>query len=894
MRRRIFSAMALGMAVFMPAEGEAQTSEAETAPGTPSAAGAPTAGGTTPPPAAEGTTTAPAAAEQQHAVPPVEVVQPKPRAKPKPRPVAATPPRQPVQPRPAPIEPTIDLPSEITEPLPGYYGSPGGAGAFKRSVESAQSPIIATDGIVPGDLSNFSSAGSRVTREKIDEQEPLTTNDILSTVPGVQIINDDGLARHGGIGIRGSPARRSRKVLVMEDGRSINMSLWMDPSTHYVPPPDRIEEVEVIRGTVIVYGPNNNHGVVNFRNLSPFGPNETVVSGSVGIDYDANTRHIHTRKTSGNWGTVLSYSGAEADGAWDNERLRYNDFYTALGWKGAKSDAQVSAVYFRQRDNYDEANFELEGEEEGEEEGEADAEAAIKPGQVEREFFNRIGHCKTCFNPGSNFNTYNGDIVLLQGVYNYYFNEDTTWTTQVYGQYHRRDRYQNFEGENPAAQKTNFSPFIQDGNAFIPEGTMLGRLRTYNNFGIDTRAEFANRPFLFGMDQDIQVGARYEYNVFFNRNFFGKQGQILRDGDNQGLTVFDRESESDAFSTFFQTSIHATKNLDIVPGVRVDSYRITRDTLILSEEEGEGEEGDCEAFDDEECVEIPVDTKPFNEAFNRTQVLPGVAFSYGFGVKEAPIEYGYVPKDKANERPVYYSNIYGGYHRGLTMGVLREAAFPPDDEIGNNFQLGIRSTKIKGITVDVAGFHQLIENYQVKGAATDSVGNNIYSNLDQVEINGVEIYGRLDTRPYTGWALNPYLEGSYTRADSVITKGIDEDGVSLVGNLVPEVPDQTAYLTAGVEHKAGWNASVSWAYRGGFFTDEQNTPYGGDPSGEDGFVPSVWLLNARANYTLPWNPDTVVYVSGENLTDKLYITDREDGIKPGIGRTIMAGAKVKW
>jgi hypothetical protein len=35
-------------------------------------------------------------------------------------------------------------------------------------------------------------------------------------------------------------------------------------------------------------------------------------------------------------------------------------------------------------------------------------------------------------------------------------------------------------------------------------------------------------------------------------------------------------------------------------------------------------------------------------------------------------------------------------------------------------------------------------------------------------------------------------------------------------------------------------------------------------------------------------------ISGENLTNELYITDREDGVKPGIGRTIMAGAKYKW
>jgi Fe(3+) dicitrate transport protein len=40
--------------------------------------------------------------------------------------------------------------------------------------------------------------------------------------------------------------------------------------------------------------------------------------------------------------------------------------------------------------------------------------------------------------------------------------------------------------------------------------------------------------------------------------------------------------------------------------------------------------------------------------------------------------------------------------------------------------------------------------------------------------------------------------------------------------------------------------------------------------------------------------DLVLYVSGQNLTDELYIVDREDGVKPGLGRTLMAGARMKW
>ena len=81
-------------------------------------------------------------------------------------------------------------------------------------------------------------------------------------------------------------------------------------------------------------------------------------------------------------------------------------------------DFTVSAVYNRQRDNYDEAN--LEGDEDG-------------PAGNSEALFDEFGHCKSCFNPGSGFNTYNADIVRLQAVHNYYFDKDTTLSSRLYG-----------------------------------------------------------------------------------------------------------------------------------------------------------------------------------------------------------------------------------------------------------------------------------------------------------------------------------------------------------------------------------------------------------------------------------------------------------------------------
>ena len=55
----------------------------------------------------------------------------------------------------------------------------------------------------------------------------------------------------------------------------------------------------------------------------------------------------------------------------------------------------------------------------------------------------------------------------------------------------------------------------------------------------------------------------------------------------------------------------------------------------------------------------------------------------------------------------------------------------------------------------------------------------------------------------------------------------------------------------------------------------------------------MWLLSARFNLDLG-DTGASVFVSGDNLLDELYITDREDGMKPGLGRTIWTGFAYKF
>ena len=416
---------------------------------------------------------------------------------------------------------------------------------------------------------------------------------------------------------------------------------------------------------------------------------------------------------------------------------------------------------------------------------------------------------------------------------------------------------------------------------------MFGRLRTFRHLGGETRAEFANLPFLGSMSQTIQTGIRYEYQDMTNRNFLGESGEVLENGDAAGLTIFERNLRANTFSAFVQTDIKAARDFHVVPGVRFEWYDVKRTSLVTAEEEGEAEEhedaeeGDTlcdDAIGEDECLVIEgINRDAFNDGTSSFHALPGIS---------SPI-----PASTARRCS---AAITAGCRRRCCA--TRTSRTP--DEIGDNFQVGVRSTAFTGLEFEVAGFHQRLQDFQF-GSTFSAAGDRSFGRADEVHINGVELNGRLNSRPFTGGPFNFFGEANYTYNRAIIEKGVaeDEDGnvVDFSGNDLPEVPFHIAALTLGVENHTGWrwDASVTWTYRGSFFTDEFNTPYGGDPEGEVGEVPCIWLLSARFNLDIG-NTGASMFVAGTNLLDELYITDREDGLKPGLGRTIWTGFKYKF
>jgi Fe(3+) dicitrate transport protein len=130
---------------------------------------------------------------------------------------------------------------------------------------AAGGPVIIVTAIIPDDTRRVPGSAETVDRRAIEERAPLTLRDQLLTIPGINVVEEDagGLALN--IGMRGLDPRRSSRVLLMEDGVPIALAPYGDPASHYAPPIERVERIEVVRGSgQILYGPQTVGGMINF------------------------------------------------------------------------------------------------------------------------------------------------------------------------------------------------------------------------------------------------------------------------------------------------------------------------------------------------------------------------------------------------------------------------------------------------------------------------------------------------------------------------------------------------------------------------------------------------------------------------------------------------------
>ncbi|HMP30698.1 MAG TPA: TonB-dependent receptor plug domain-containing protein, partial [Saprospiraceae bacterium] len=107
-------------------------------------------------------------------------------------------------------------------------------------------------------------SGSYINTKRLQKLNQPIINNVLRTIPGVNIRDEEGFGLRPNIGLRGTPVNRSAKVTLMEDGILMAPAPYADPSAYYFPTFARMQGVEVLKGSSqIKYGPYTVGGAVN-------------------------------------------------------------------------------------------------------------------------------------------------------------------------------------------------------------------------------------------------------------------------------------------------------------------------------------------------------------------------------------------------------------------------------------------------------------------------------------------------------------------------------------------------------------------------------------------------------------------------------------------------------
>jgi Fe(3+) dicitrate transport protein len=637
---------------------------------------------------------------------------------------------------------------------------------------------------------------------------PYTMHDVLDFVAGVRTIEDDILALHPGIGVRGAPPRRSRKTLLLEDGVPINLSSYLDAGSRYTPPMERLERVEVLKGAgQLIHGPLNNHGIVNFRNRRAGPEPETTFEVSGGELHSFRRHALHSRRI-GPTGMVFAYTGMNADGTFDVETHQFDDFFGSVEWEvDSRHDVAASLTHYRMRtDGYDESNL-------------TPAQFALHP------------RGKLVLGEGREFNNTAVDYLKGALVHDYDAGGWLRLSTRLFATELDRPRFQT------------------RGVAPTSGGVMEGRVRTYRTGGIESRFEFGQFDGL-GATHAIQAGLRHERHAFDDARPVGRPGEVLNERQRgnvfavAGVDGYTRNGRlttygAMAFSGFVQDAVRVRDWL-LIPGVRLESYTQTR---AIDFWPGNADEGG-------------------SESDRHTLILPGVSALYhGFGETQ----------------------VYAGLHRGYAPASARTEEFPLEPETGVNGQVGVRSTALRGISLDLAAFYNRIRNTLIRDHV-DSFGDALFVNSADSRVYGLDVGVSVNSAAYTVSSMGLFGQLAYNYSRSEFTTA------ALAGNRVPEVPEHAGSVTFGVEQGERWQVSATVSHFGQFYSDKENTL---ELQADGGLVPSRTLLSARVGYSLPMAPATL-WVQGRNLTDRLYISDVQDGLRPGAPRSIMGGVNVTF
>ncbi len=207
------------------------------------------------------------------------------------------------------------------------------------------------------DAKTVAGSGAVIAPEQLDVEVNADINQLLKTVPGVYIREEDGQGLRPNIGIRAAAGGRSSKVTLLEDGVLIAPAPYSNPAAYYFPEAYRMHSIEVLKGAPLLrYGPQTTGGVINLLTT----PIPQEPQGQVTLRMgENNSRDIHAYYggTAGSFGWLIDTVQRDSNGFKDIDRSNRDagydieDYLVKLRWSGVNQSLTAKLQYSEQISN---------------------------------------------------------------------------------------------------------------------------------------------------------------------------------------------------------------------------------------------------------------------------------------------------------------------------------------------------------------------------------------------------------------------------------------------------------------------------------------------------------------------------------------------------------------
>ncbi|MBU3639891.1 TonB-dependent receptor domain-containing protein [Polynucleobacter sp. AP-RePozz3-80-G7] len=371
-----------------------------------------------------------------------------------------------------------------------------------------------------------------IDQKKMEELQPQSLQDVLKTIPGVNIRGDEGgLGAIPNIGIRGLGPGRSTKVLLLEDGAPIQPSLFISNASYYSPPVEQIDGIEVLKGASgLKYGPSNIGGVVNYLSKTP-APGFKL-TGKVG-NYGYRLAELEAGGKSSSNGAIggINLIQSESNGYQGNGFKMY-DILVKGGMEISQN--QWLSVKYTHYDNNINTSY-----------------VGLRPNQYSNQSKDNPA-------PNDRFITQRNGVDLNHAIE---ISPETKINTLMYWSRLSRDYWR-----QSIVKRTQESTVFRACN--VGADCLIGRNREFQMLGIDSRVSHAYKA--LGISNEAEFGLRLHTESQINQVLSSKtltySGRLTSQEDNKANSV----------SVYAQNRFLLSKDFALIPGVRVESYNQTR------------------------------------------------------------------------------------------------------------------------------------------------------------------------------------------------------------------------------------------------------------------------------------------------------------------------------